>query len=482
MTAEPSVDPSTLHLYDTRRRAVVALEPLVPGKVGIYSCGPTVYAPQTLGNMRSQWMPDVLRRTLLAAGYDVTYVTNITDVGHLVGDGDEGDDKVEQAAAQTGRTAEEIAEHWTNQWANDRRRLGMLEPDHRPKATEYLPQQIAMVERLEAQGHTYRIDDGIYFDVSTFPRYADFAGLDLDEMEASGRVDNIEDKRHPADFALWKFSPADSRRLQEWDSPWGIGFPGWHIECSAMSTELLGHQFDIHTGGVDHIRVHHTNEVAQTECALGLHPWVPIWMHNEFLNLGTEKISKSKGHVLVVDTLVEEGIAPLAFRYFLMQAHYRAQQAFSIDLVRSADTAMRRLVGHAVAARDEVGGETVALNAGRPGELAAAFWAAMHDDLNTPKAMAVVSTVARDPELSAVERWSLLAAFDDVLAFGLAEATDPAAGGDVTDDPAIAAKLAERQAAKAAKDFATADAIRDELAAQGIEITDTPDGPRARRR
>jgi cysteinyl-tRNA synthetase len=476
------VSAPTLHLYDTRRRVVVPLEPLEPGHVGIYSCGPTVYAPQTLGNMRSQWMPDVLRRTLLAVGYDVTYVTNITDVGHLVSDGDDGDDKMEKAAAQTGSTAEEIAAHWTDQWATDRRRLGMLEPDHLPKATEYLPQQIELVAMLEAKGHTYRIDDGVYFDVSTFPGYADFAGLDLDEMVASGRVDNIADKRHPADFALWKSSPEGSTRLQEWDSPWGVGFPGWHIECSAMSTDLLGVQFDIHTGGVDHIRVHHTNEVAQTECALGVHPWVPIWMHNEFLNLGSEKISKSKGHVLVVDTLVEEGIAPLAFRYFLFQAHYRAQQEFSMDRVRAADTGLRRLVGHAVAAREAVGGEVTELAGARTVELREGFWTALHDDLNTPKAMAVLSTVARDPELAPIERWGLLADFDRVLGFGLTEATDPSAGGDVTDDPVVAGRLAERQAAKEARDFAAADAIRDELAAEGIEITDTPDGPRARRR
>jgi cysteinyl-tRNA synthetase len=482
VTSEPTAAPD-LQLYDTRRRAVVPFEPLVAGKASIYTCGPTVYAPQTLGNMRSQFTPDILRRVLLADGYDVTFVTNITDVGHLVGDGDEGDDKVEKAAAQQGKTAEEIAAHWTHQWATDRRRLGMLEPDHLPKATEYLPQQIALIEQLEANGHTYRIDDGIYFDVSSFPGYADFAGLDLNEMEASGRVDNIADKRHPADFALWKFSPEGSKRLQEWASPWGVGFPGWHIECSAMSTDLLGVQFDIHTGGVDHIRVHHTNEIAQTECALGVHPWVPVWMHTEFLNLGAEKISKSKGHVLVVDTLVDEGIEPLAFRYFLLQSHYRVQQAFSIDLVRSAGTALRRLVHHAVAARDEVGGATTDLVAGsRAAGLRDDFWAALRDDLNTPKAMSVASTVAREAELTAAERWTLLADFDRVLGFGLADATDPDASGDVSDDSAIAAKLADRQAAKAAKDFATADAIRDELAAQGIEIIDTPDGPRARRR
>lgn len=476
-----------VRLHDTRRRAVVPLEPLEPGKVGIYSCGPTVYAPQTLGNMRSQLMPDLLRRVLLASGLDVTYVTNITDVGHLTDDADDadadaGDDKMEAAAEREGRSAAEIAAHWTAQWANDRRRLGCLEPDLVPAAAAHVPEQIAMIETLEAQGRTYAIDDGVYFDVSTFPDYAAFAGLDLDELEATGRIGNLADKRHPADFALWKLSPPGSKRLQEWDSPWGVGFPGWHIECSAMATKYLGERFDVHTGGVDHIRVHHTNEVAQSECALGVHPWVSIWMHNEFLDLQGRKISKSQGDVLVVDTLVERGIEPLAFRYFFLQAHYRQQQEFTFDGVAAAGTALRRLVGHAVAARDEVGGDTEGGDPARTEPLRLAFWDALADDLNAPRALSVVSTVARSPELTAADRWSLLADFDQALGFGLAEAVDPDRAGDESADPAFAVLLAERETARAAKDFATADRIRDELVAQGLEVVDTPVGPRLRRR
>ncbi len=339
-----------------------------------------------------------------------------------------------------------------------------------------------MVQTLEAKGHTYRIDDGIYFDVSTFPAYADFAHLDLDELEATGRVENVADKRHPADFALWKLSPPGVTRLQEWDSPWGRGFPGWHIECSVMATAELGTPIDIHTGGVDHIRVHHTNEVAQSECALDVHPWVGIWMHNEFLDLGGEKMSKSKGHVLVVDTLVEEGLSPLAFRYFFLQAHYRQQQNFTLDLVRAADTALRRLTHHAVAARDEVGGDVSGADAARTEPLRQQFWAALADDLNAPQALSVASTVARSAELTAADRWSLLADFDRALGFGLADAVDPDAAGDESADPRIAALLEQRTAARAAKDWAAADRIRDELAAEGLEIVDTPDGPKARRR
>jgi cysteinyl-tRNA synthetase len=470
-----------LQLYDTRRRAVLPFEPIEPGHVGMYSCGPTVYAPQHLGNMRSQLTPDLLRRFLLASGLEVTYVTNITDVGHLTDDADEGDDKVEEAARREGRTVTEITGFFTEQWANDRRRLGCLEPDVRPAATAHIPEQIAIIQTLEGQGRTYAIDDGVYFDVSTFPGYADFAHLDLEALEATGRVENVADKRHPADFALWKLSPPGVTRLQEWDSPWGVGFPGWHIECSAMATKYLGPHFDIHTGGVDHIRVHHTNEVAQSECALGVHPWVNWWVHTEFLDLGGEKISKSKGHVLLVDDLVERGMDPLAFRYFFFQAHYRQQQSFSFDLVASAATALGRVVGHAVAAREEVRGDTGGGDPLRTEPLRTAFWNALADDLNAPRALSVVFEVVRSPELSAADRWSLLDDFDRVLGFGLGGAS--VSGGEVVspDDPSIAELLAERQAARAAKDFATADRIRDELAAQGFEIVDTPDGPEVRR-
>lgn len=471
-----------VQLHDTRRRLIAPVEPLEEGRIGMYTCGPTVYGPQHLGNLRSQLTPDLLRRVLLAQGYDVTYVTNITDVGHLVSDADEGEDKVEAAAAREGVSVEEVTGRWTEQWANDRRRLGCLEPDVVPRAGDHVPEQIDMIATLEAQDRTYRTSDGIYFDVSTFPRYAEFAGIALDDLVATGRVEHIDEKRHPADFALWKFSPEGSNRLQEWESPLGTGFPGWHIECSAMATKYLGEHFDIHTGGVDHIRVHHTNEIAQSECALDVHPWVNHWVHNEFLDLAGEKMSKSAGHVIVVDSLVERGIDPLAFRYFFLQAHYRTQQTFTFDAVAAAGTALRRLQQHAVEARDAVGGDTGARLGVRAAELRDAFWAAMADDLNSPRAMAAVSSISRDTELSAGERWALLAELDAVLGFSLADAVDPAAADDASGDAVIEAKLAERQAAKEARDWATADAIRDELAAQGIEIVDTPEGPRIRRR
>lgn len=462
-----------IRLHDTRTRQVRPFAPLRPPAVGIYTCGPTVYAPQTLGNMRPQLYPDLLRRVLTAAGHEVTYVTNITDVGHLVSDADEGDDKMEKAAATTGETAAQIAARYTQQWAEDRRRLGCLEPDVLPRAAAHIPQQIAMVEALEAKGHTYVIDDGVYFDTSTFPAYAEFADLRLDDLEATGRIESIAAKRHPADFALWKLTPPGVNRQQEWDSPWGRGFPGWHIECSAMATEYLGTQFDIHTGGIDHVRVHHTNEVAQSECALGVHPWVGTWLHNAFLDLGGEKISKSKGHVLTVDTLVEEGIEPLAYRYFFLQAHYRQPQTFTIEAVRAAGTALRRL--RLIAHEARSAGGTPDLARIEPDRRA--FWSALADDLNAPAALAALWDATR--RLDGADLWALLEEAETVLALGLGEAPD---ADDTGSDERIDALIAERAAARAAKDFATSDRIRDELAAEGIEVVDTPTGATWRRR
>ena len=466
-----------LRFYDTRTRQLQPLAPLHPPAVGIYSCGPTVYAPQHLGNMRSQLFPDLLRRVLLAGGYDVTFVTNVTDVGHLVADRDDTEDKMELAAAESGKTAAEIADFYTEQWANDRRRLGCLEPDLVPRAASHIEEQIAMVRTLEEQGHTYLIDDGVYFDVSTFPRYADFAHLDLDELETSGRVERVEAKRHPADFALWKLTPPGVQRQQEWDSPWGRGFPGWHIECSAMSTKYLGTNFDIHAGGVDHIRVHHTNEIAQSECALDVHPWVEVWMHNEFLDLGGEKVSKSKGHVLVVDSLVERGFDPMVFRYFFLQAHYRQQQAFTWEALDAAATTYRRLVRLAVAARDAGGAPDIA----RVAPHLRRFWSALADDLNAPQALAAVWDALRDTDLTPADRWAFLADADRALGFGLADAAAPDVDESGT-DARIDALVAERHAARGAKDFATSDRIRDELAAEGIEVVDTATGATWRRR
>ncbi len=468
---------SELFLYNTSTRRKERFEPLEPGRARLYTCGPTVYAPQHLGNLRPYLFADLLKRALLAEGLRVTHVTNITDVGHLTDDADSGEDKMERAAERSGCSAAAIAAQYTEQWLTDRRLLHCLDADVYCKATEHIPQQIELARRLEEKGYTYRLDDGLYFDTAKFPRYAEFARLDLAGQTGGARIGDVAGKRQPQDFALWKLAAPGVRRQQEWDSPWGRGFPGWHIECSAMSVHYLGTHFDLHTGGIDHIPVHHTNEIAQSEAGYDVHPWVNVWMHNEFLNFGDEKLSKSKGHTLVLADLVARGIEPLAYRYFFLQAHYRQQQSFSFAEVESAATGYRRLLTVAVEARAASGdpepGERATLESER-GE----FWTAVRDDLNAPRAMEVTWRVARGT-LSLPAKRELLLDFERWLGLGL-DVEVPQAERQES-DPRIDALLEERRAARARRDFAEADRIRDVLRAEGIEIEDTKDGARWRR-
>ncbi len=464
-----------LVLYNTRTRRKQAFTPLDPGHVRIYSCGPTVYSAQHIGNLRPYLFADLLRRVLEADGYRVTHVINITDVGHLTDDADAGEDKMELAARRSGRSAVEIAQQYTRQWQDDCRRVGCLEAHVLCKATEHIAEQIALARRLEERGYTYRIEDGLYFDTSKFTRYAEFARLDLSAQEAGARIGDVPGKRNPADFALWKFAAPGVRRQQEWDSPWGRGFPGWHLECSAMSSEYLGKTFDIHTGGVDHIAVHHTNEIAQSECAWDVHPWVNVWMHDEFLGFRGEKMSKSTGNIYMLDDLVEQGVEPLAYRYFFLQAHYRQQQTFTDGAIEAAATGYDRLVGQAAELRDTSGESDPAKLAGFRDR----FVAAMRDDLNAPRALAVTWEAVRSRDLVPAERWALLAEFDAVLGLDLARAVPRTQLQE--SDPRIDARVADRERARRDRDFAEADRIRDALAAEGITIEDTQDGPRWRR-
>jgi cysteinyl-tRNA synthetase len=466
---------SSIFFYNTRTRKKEPFRPIQEGRVGIYTCGPTVYGPQHIGNVRSQLFADLLKRFLSSEGFEVTHVINITDVGHLVSDGDEGEDKMELAAQRAGESAEEIAGRYTESWRRDRRAVNCLEPEFNPKATDHITEQIELGVRLDEGGYLYRIDDGIYFDISRFPSYVELAGLDLEGQAGAQRIEQVQGKRHPADFAIWKFADPEVRRLQEWDSPWGRGFPGWHLECSAMSCRYLGEHFDIHTGGIDLATVHHTNEVAQSECAFGIHPWVEYWLHNEFLDFGGEKMSKSRGNVKTLSDLEERGYAPLAFRYFFLQAHYRQQQTFNEESMEAAAKGHGRLVALAAELRAVEG-------AGDPAAQAAhreKFREAMADDLNAPRAMAVLWDVVRSGTLSPADRRDLLLDFDAVLGLDLAHAE--AAGEVYETDPRIDALLEEREQARANRDFATADRIRDELTAEGVQLIDTPEGPRWRR-
>lgn len=464
-----------LVLYDTRTRRKRPFLPLEPGRVRIYTCGPTVYAPPHLGNLRSYLFADLLKRALLFEGYAVQHVINITDVGHLTDDGDAGEDKLERAAAQSGRRAAEIAEQYTAQWLRDCERLGCLPPEVLCKATDHIPEQVELVRLLEAKGYTYRIADGIYFDTSKFPRYGEFARLDLAGQAAGARIGDVAGKRQPADFALWKFAPPGAHRQQEWDSPWGRGFPGWHVECSAMAEKYLGRRFDIHTGGVDHIAVHHSNEVAQSECAWDVHPWVGCWLHNEFLDLRGEKMAKSTGNLAVLDDLVARGVPPLAFRYFFLQAHYRQQQTYTDEAVDAAATGYDRLLGACTELREAAG----EVDAERTLPLRERFRSAVRDDLNAPRALAVAWEVVRASGLGAAERWTVLREADAVLGLDLAGGVPRAA--KVESDPRIDALVAEREAARERRDFATADRIRRQLVEEGVVLEDTPQGSRWRR-
>jgi cysteinyl-tRNA synthetase len=466
-----------VEFYDTRSRCLRVFEPLEPGRVGMYSCGPTVYGPQHVGNLRSRLFSDLVKRFLLSEGFEVTHVINITDVGHLVSDADEGEDKMEAGARRTGQSVTQIAELYTQMWRDDAEAVNCLPPEFVPKATEHIPEQIELGRKLEAGGYLYTIADGVYFDTGLFSRYAELAGLDLEGQSEGARIGITEGKRNPSDFAVWKFAEPGVKRLQEWDSPWGRGFPGWHLECSAMSVRYLGERFDLHTGGIDLATVHHTNEVAQSECAFGIHPWVGYWLHNEYLNMGSEKMSKSAGNVKMLSDLIARGIDPLAFRYFFLQAHYRQQQVYNDEAIASAAKGLRRL--KAIAATLEgVGGEG---DAKAQAPYAERFRNALAEDLNAPRALAVAWDVARSDELADVDRRDLLRRFDLVLGLRL----DDVAGASQKDawgqDPRIDGMLLERQAARAAKNWVTADRIRDELAAENIEIVDSPEGSRWRR-
>lgn len=462
-------------LHNTRTSRKEVFESAKEGEVGIYTCGPTVYSVQHLGNLRPYLFVDLLRRALLLDGFQVTHVINVTDVGHLTDDADEGDDKMEVAARRTGRRAIEIAREYTRQWVTDRHRLNCLEPTVLCKATDHIADQIALAQKLEKKGFTYQIEDGLYFDTSKFPRYADFGHLDLSGQEGGGRIGGVLGKRHHADFALWKFAMPNISRQQEWDSPWGRGFPGWHLECSAMSSKYLGRSFDIHTGGVDHIKIHHTNEIAQSECAYDLHPWVNVWMHNEFLDFRGEKMSKSQGNVCALQDLIDSGYTPLGYRYFFLQAHYRKQQTYTDEAMAAADRGYRRLRGSVVS----LGAEPGPVRKEKIVPIRKRFWSAVRDDLNAPQALAVAIEVARNRELRRGERHTLLAEFDQWLGLDLLE-------GPLLDsreqDPRIDELVERREEARLAGNWTEADQIRDQLELENVEVMDTPAGPIWRRR
>ncbi len=455
----------TLQLFDTYEREVRPFQPLSGNTVGIYCCGPTVYNFAHIGNLRTYLFEDLLKRVLLANGYEVNHVMNITDVGHLVSDADTGEDKMELGTKRTGMTAWELADYYTDAFRKDLERLNVLSPGTWCKATDHIAEQIEFVQDLEAKGFTYSTSDGIYFDSRKLNSYGYLARLDIEGLQAGARVDANE-RKFVTDFALWKFSPEDEQRQMEWDSPWGKGFPGWHIECSAMSAKYLGDYFDIHCGGEDHIPIHHTNEIAQTEASRGTR-LANFWMHGYFLQMDDAKMSKSSGEFLTLDVLIDRGFDPLVYRFFCLGGHYRSQMTFSWESLEAARTSLNRLY-------------EASYSWGDPGEedagMVERFFDALNDDLGMPKAMAILWEMVRSDLADAVKKATLLR-FDQILGLDVAGWMQEEV--DVPEE--VTSLLHQRVAARKEKNWARADEIRDEITALGYVIDDTPEGTKVTR-
>jgi len=461
----------TLLLYNTASRAKEYFTlPEGISEVRLYACGPTVYHYAHIGNLRTYLFEDLLRRSLEFFGFKVRHVINITDVGHLTSDQDEGEDKMEKGAVRTGKSVWEVAEFYTQKFKEDLEFLNILPPTIWCKATDYIKEQIELIEKLEKKGYTYRTSDGIYFDSLKFPKYTEFARLDIVGLKSGARID-IGEKKFATDFALWKFSPKDKKRAMEWDSPWGTGFPGWHIECSAMSMALLGETLDIHCGGTDHISVHHTNEIAQSECATGKQ-FSRFWMHGEFLRESNyDKMSKSSGEFLTLDTLIRKGFDPMAYRLFSLTSHYRNYLNFSWEAMGNAMdslTALRRKTDHFIGIEGKVGSVEAR-------EWSSAFRNAIADDLNSSAAIGVLNLMLADSSIEDCEKAALIKEFDNVL--GLRLLNKPAKIKRSAEEEAMAKELIEkRNVARIAKNWAESDRLRDELLSIGVVIKDTKSG------
>jgi cysteinyl-tRNA synthetase len=462
-----------MRLLDSLTRELTEVEPVEPGRVKIYACGPTVYRYVHLGNLRTFLLTDLLRRALEFEGYDVTAVQNITDVGHMTDESSpEAVDKMQLAVEDEGLQPLEIAEKYTEEALADMEAIGIRRPDVMPKATEHIPEMIELTRILIERGHAYVVDSGsVYYDVASFPGYGKLSGNTLENLKAGHRdLETDPAKRNPADFALWK--AAGPGRLMKWPSPWGEGFPGWHVECSAMSMKYLGDRFDIHTGGNDLKFPHHEDEIAQSEGAVG-RPVVSTWLHGGFLRLTGQKIAKSTGNVVRAPELVERGLDPLAFRWLTFQTRYRSEMDFTWEAMETADQRVRQLRRH-LAEWGEPASEL--------GEAARAFDARFRDavasDLDMPTAVRVVNDLDRASDVAPGEKRALLASWDHVL--GLDLEREARAGWEPSDD--VRRLMAERDAARDAKDYATSDRLRDELQAAGLEVMDTPEGTKVRPR
>ncbi|MBI1812580.1 cysteine--tRNA ligase [Candidatus Peregrinibacteria bacterium] len=470
-----------LLLYNTLAKKEEPFVPLEPGKVTMYTCGPTVYGRPHIGNYASFLMADLLRRWLEVSGYEVTHVKNITDVGHLVADQDQGEDKIEKQAKEEKTDPLSIARKYTKQYFEDEEALNMLEPFARPRASETIPQMIAMIHTLLGNGHAYETSDGVYFAVETFPQYGGLSGNTLANLAVGARIKVNEEKRHPADFALWKKTVGENaRHVLRWPSPWGEGFPGWHIECSAMSRAFLGESIDIHTGGEDNIFPHHECEIAQSECS-GARPFVRFWIHRRRIDMGDVKMSKSLGNILTIPNIIAEGYDPLDLRYLLLSVHCRTPLKFTWKNLDDARKARRKIIEwmeeleHGWVPNDRWRED--AISAIEVSGWEQKFSRAMDADLNTSEALSVVfdSMSYSRSQKDRIDS-SGLSELHDLLAkvrqtFGCFEAE-----GELDIPPDIQSLLDERSLARSVKDFALSDRLRREISARGFRVKDTNDG------
>jgi len=480
-----------LRLFNTLTRKKEIFKPIKKGFVGVYTCGPTVYWYQHIGNLRSYVFSDILKRVLLYDDYKVKHVMNVTDVGHLTSDADEGEDKMEKAAQKEHKNAKEIADYYWGIFRQDFKKLNIVEPDIWPKASEHIKEQIGLIRKLEKKEFTYKASDGIYFDTSKLKNYGEMANMKNQKLEAGKRI-NLGEKKNITDFALWKFSPSTLRpgsgpkRQQEWPSPWGIGFPGWHLECSAMSLKYLGNAFkngnfygehsrtiDIHTGGIDHIPIHHTNEIAQSEAVTGK-TFVNYWLHGEFLNFGGEKISKSKGGLFTLSELEEKRFKPLAYRYLLLTTHYRTPLNFSLQALQEAQNGYERMknIISEISAR---GGSALGRKDSRRinKKYLAEFGAAINNDLDMPKALSILWKLVRDKKVTG--KTKTIAQMDKIFGLDLLKK-------EKLEIPEEVKKLVnERETARKNKDFQKSDELREKIKSFGFLIEDTAEGPKLKK-
>ena len=457
-----------LKFYNTPNRELEEFHPINPKNVKIYTCGPTVYASPHIGNWVAFIYWDILVRTLCLNGYNVTRTMNITDVGHLVSDEDDGEDKLEKSARREGKTAWEVAEFYTAEFLNGMRELNLVKPENLSKATDFIPEQIKIIEELSKKGFTYETSDGIYFDTAKFPRYANFAHLDLDNLKAGARVNFNPEKRNLSDFALWKWSPEGQKRDMEWEFRGRMGFPGWHLECSAIAINTLGETIDIHTGGIDHIPVHHTDEIAQSETFTGK-TFSNYWLHCNHMKSEGQKISKSLGNGFNLEELKSRGFSPIDFKMFVLQSQYQTESNFNFESLQAAKNRLKNWQNVANIRWQIKGSE------GEIPSLAAknAILEEINENLDTPKALAKIDEVFSEiiktnPEkLNYQNLIELLEFIDDLLGLNLLGSTP-----DIPDE--IKQKIIERNAARTEKDWAKSDKIRDELLSKNIVLRDTP--------